>query len=122
LEPNPSEYGSNFLLNNYEVYDFIYSSQINNLYINFDLGANKISDDECFKNIKNFYSFVKHVHLSAPYLNELTVSNELIELIALFENEGYKGCYSIEMLEVDIDRIISIMENILEMLRGTNGN
>ncbi len=100
IEPNPKEYGTNFLNTTLDTIEFLTKLNNPNIGLNLDMSTvmiNKEDLNEVFKNSKNF---IKHVHLSQPFLNPISNAESLAlytELINRLLDNNYKSYVSIEM-------------------------
>lgn len=71
LEPNARIYSCNFLWNLEDTYFFVKKLGLSNIKMMADTGCMSLEDDS-IKNIVLYQSEIKHIHLSEPYLKQLT--------------------------------------------------
>ena len=122
LEPNSKEYGTNFLTNTLETYNFIKKINLKNIKLNLDLSTiilekENISDSVHYAGNLN-YNF--HSHISIPFLKnnylqyEYYIKDYLINLYKSTVNH-----YSIETVINTDDTLenIDIINNIIELIR-----
>ena len=101
IEPNPVEYGTNFINNTNEAIAFVKKLNCPGVRVNLDIGSVKMNDD--FNNLPNILEkaikYINHVHISEPYLMPAPESSiEFEYLYNLLYESGYKKAISIEML------------------------
>jgi sugar phosphate isomerase/epimerase len=105
LEPNPKEYGTNFINSFIEACEFIENSNLaDSLYINFDTSTeiiNKTTGDVLTEYLQKHVDLIGHAHISIPFLNYIRNDDEnmprLIKLLKLLKDAEYRGNYTIEM-------------------------
>lgn len=85
IEPNPVEYGTNFINTTKQAIKFAKQTGIK---INLDCGTIVMNDED----IKVNTDIIGHIHFSEPYLEPLTN----LEMFKELKNIDYKGWYSIE--------------------------
>ncbi|GIW65408.1 MAG: hypothetical protein KatS3mg093_387 [Candidatus Parcubacteria bacterium] len=99
LEPNPKEYGADFLLNTDETLGFIKKINHPFLRLNLDTGILFINKENIEKSIEIAFPYLVHFHISEPYLN-LVDENSFIphkKIAQQLKRLKYSGYYSIEM-------------------------
>lgn len=99
IESNPKEYGTNFLNNIYQTYDFIKKVKSKNIKMVLDTGeilmnSNHNNIDEIIKKCKKFIS---HVHVSEPYLKPINNKQFVKKLMHTLKKYNYRKWISIEM-------------------------
>jgi sugar phosphate isomerase/epimerase len=72
LEPNPKEYGTDFLNNTKETIEFIKKVNSPGLWLNIDAGTIALNNEPIEETIKYSIPYAKHIHISEPFLNEIT--------------------------------------------------
>lgn len=123
IEPNPCDYGSNYLTNHTEVINYIKTNKFNNVLTMIDCSTlilNKESLD--FINIDNI-SLIKHVHLSAPFL-KLNIDDEntyslFLKVITNLKKCNYTNLLSIEMVKGEnysLEQVVNIYNKVLKMI------
>lgn len=75
LEPNPIEYGANFLISSSETADFVQSLDHPAIRMQLDTGAMVLCGEEEDDLLENVSEIVGHIHLSAPGLKPLHQSD-----------------------------------------------
>ena len=116
IEVNPPCYGTNFLTSQNEQLNFLSTLNNKGLGLHIDLGSMLLNNED-FETIYPFISYIDHIHLSLPYLEQITRNN-----IKLFSPlvpilKGYSNCLSIEM---KTDPNISSLNSIEETLYHTS--
>ena len=71
IEPNPKEYGCNFLTNTIECIDFVKELNLPNVKTNLDLSAVQINNKNLLDVVKYGEKYFGYVHISDPYLTPL---------------------------------------------------
>jgi len=98
LEPNPREYGADFLTTTRETIDFVKRLGNPGVKVHLDLGAMTVNGEDYEKNIIEAAPHACHFHVSEPFLGPVGDSavNHVAVARALISS-GYKGWVSIEM-------------------------
>lgn len=96
LEPNPVIYGTNFINTTLEALDFVKKCDVNGLKVNFDLGT-IIYNNEDISILESNLSWINHVHISEPYLEEIQLRSLHSELADILRKNNYSKYISIEM-------------------------
>jgi sugar phosphate isomerase/epimerase len=98
MEPNPTEYGANFLCRTKDAINFVKEVDNEGLKVNIDTGT-IIMNQEDYKEILNYgRTYIGHVHISEPFLNLIDKSRDIYKSIINRLNElDYSGYVSIEM-------------------------
>ena len=96
LEPNPVIYGTNFINTTESAFDFVKSVQSDGLKVNMDMGT-IIYNQEDLSMIENNLSFIHHIHISEPGLEQIQIRSQHLELAALLRHSHYPGYISLEM-------------------------
>lgn len=105
LEPNSSDYKSNFLTTTIDTSEFINTLKNSNLKLNLDLSTMILNNENINKHVIIVKNNISHVHVSAPFLgNVLKFKNEVGEYISCLKKNGYSGQVILEMLESQDDR------------------
>lgn len=116
LEPNPKIYNTNFINTTKDALEYAKSLDIPNFGINLDFGT-IIENEELIEEIltKENIQFIKHVHISEPFLHKINFNNKEKHLL-LFQTlreMNYKGYISIEMKSgCSYDVLIEVLEYI----------
>lgn len=99
IEPNPVEYGADFITTTKEAVEFVKKLGHPNIGINLDTSALLLNGEDCKDSLLRTLPYLKHVHLSEPYLKPLKKRDKMHKEIAgILKQIGYKGWVSIEML------------------------
>ncbi len=100
LEPNPAEYGTNFMTTTQETYDFVKSCRSPGFKMICDAGT-MLLNAEPPEAILSWLDECLHVHISAPFLNPIIEKEEdkahYEKLVRILKKAGYAGYLSIEM-------------------------
>lgn len=113
IEPNPKEYGTNFLCQTQDALDFV---KIDNpgLKLNFDTGTCSLNKEDYKRYFPEIIPHIGHFHISEPFLESInqsaTIHKDLAELLM---NEKYTGTVSIEMKPVSsLDNFSNVMNAV----------
>jgi sugar phosphate isomerase/epimerase len=102
LEPNPAEYGCNFLTTTAETAAFVRSVDSPGIRLNLDAGALAMNDESAREVLEAHLPILGHVHVSEPRLapvGAVADTRSRHELLAReLQRAGYRGVLSIEML------------------------
>lgn len=99
IEPNSSEYGTNFLTSTDETAEFIRSLNLENVMMNFDTGCDLMNGVNPVESFKKHRDIIGHIHLSSPRLKSIT--DETLDhslLSSTIKKSGYDGFITVEML------------------------
>lgn len=111
LEPNPIIYGTDFVNNTKQAFDFCKVSQCEHLRVNVDLGT-VIYNDEPFDWIEKNIDLVNHIHISETYLKKIK-KRELHKKLRFLDFEHY---ISIEMgLQNTINDVFEVIDYVAEV-------
>lgn len=98
LEPNPPDYGCDFLTNFHDTADFVRAVANPGIVLNLDCGElimNSVALDQTFTDA---LSLVGHVHVSLPFLAPISSVHPLHDAVLKhLENAGYEKFVTIEM-------------------------
>ena len=115
IEPNPDIYGTNFINNTTQAFDFVRKINSEGIKVNLDFGTiiqNKESLDIVSENI----DLINHIHISEPFLEKVQHREEHKELARILKDKGYKNYVSIEMKKLDnISQIFKTIEYVKEI-------
>lgn len=100
IEPNPSEYKTNFINNTKEAVDLVKKVNHPNFRLHLDLSTLTLNDEDYFESIKLGADFLSHFHISEPFLRPVNKKNinKYKKVISLLKEINYKNWVSIEML------------------------
>jgi len=108
LEPNPPEYGCDFITTTQEGIDFVKDTNKDGLGLNFDLGGATMNKEPLEQVLPKAAPVMCHFHISAPNLIPITEGEVNHNLAAkLLKEIGYNRFVSIEMRssESNLDRV-----------------
>ena len=112
LEPNPVIYGTNFINNTKQAFEFCNELNNPNLKVNVDFGT-IIYNDEPFDWIQKNTDKVNHIHISEPYLKKIE-KRDLHKKLKTIEFNKY---ISIEMgLQNSLNDVFEVIDYIAEVL------
>lgn len=99
LEPNPIEYHCNFLTSAQEGLEFVERIDNKRLRLNLDTACMTLAKDDPVKLIREAKKYLKHFHVSEPFLGLLGSNKVNHKLFSnALGNIDYNGYVSIEML------------------------
>lgn len=118
IEANPQDYGANYLTNHKEVINYVKEHNFQNVLTMIDLSTIMLNKENLNFLNHSCMDVIKHVHLSAPFL-ELNENNEEFfklthEIIQKLNKLNYNENISIEMKNVDnsFEKLVNIYEKI----------
>lgn len=111
LEPNPKEYGANFLTTTNETYNFIKMLNHPNIKLQLDVGA-LILNDETIKDIDMSSDMIGHIHISEPQLRPVGTNQAEHSLFSLTIKK-LESNKTIEMLTTDAGNPLEVIEKSL---------
>lgn len=100
LEPNPVIYQTNFITRTQEAVELVKEVNQEGFRVNVDLGT-MISNEEAVSELEPVLEWVRHIHISEPWLARIqnrSIHNELAELLA---ERDYPYYVSVEMKKTD---------------------
>lgn len=100
MEPNPVQYGANFLVSMKESGDFVAELSHPAITLNFDLGALALcgETDKMETYFDMYTTHISHVHVSEPHLAPAPATRDIADRISeLVIEHDYPGWISIEM-------------------------
>ena len=119
LEPNPRDYGTNFLNLTSEVRDFVREADHPAVALNFDIGALSLNgeaeaDAALFASARDL---VSHVHLSRPHLAAVEAEDGSVgRALAMLDEAGWRSWVSIEMRAAAPDPLAAVRHAISSCL------
>ena len=120
IEPNPKEYGTNFINTMSEAANFVENINCPGISSILDIGALKMNKEltNLESILDNIAGRLNHVHVSEPYLEPAPKNcKELDNLYNLLTKIGYKKAISIEMKNKNYP--IEYMEKYLKIISDT---
>lgn len=98
IEPNPKEYGADFLVTTEEALDFVKKVNHPGFRLHLDTGAMTINQENYEQTINKAFPYLCHLHLSEPFLAPLNNVNQKYHRIAqILVKLRYLHWISIEM-------------------------
>lgn len=98
IEPNPIHYGCDFITNTEEALGLIREVNHPGFQLHLDSGALELNDENIYTVIEHSMPYLKHFHISEPYLNLIGSGQTKHREIAIaLRSLGYENWISIEM-------------------------
>lgn len=120
IEPNPIEYGSEFIINSKECIEFVYSLSRDKVRVHLDLGSLKLTEENLYELLVSGEDMINSIHISEPFLeiiNDLEFHNRCSQII--------KEKYKLKMLNIEIasKNILSLkeLENNIKTVKDIYG-
>lgn len=121
VEPNPKEYGANFLCTTDEAAGFVKKVKSKGLKINLDCGAVALNGEND-KAVGDAVRFAGHVHASEPFLAPLNGENPVHRSVAeILLKKKYRGAVSIEMKKTREKGNVEQITGAMDFLKGIYG-
>lgn len=123
LEPNPKEYGANFMTNSQETANVVYDISHPNIAMQLDTGAIFMNNEDPIKIIENHNEIIGHIHISEPKLAPVGSNQFDHNLIAkcIEKHLPHKTC-TIEMLTSSSEQAIIEINSALEFTNKHYGS
>jgi sugar phosphate isomerase/epimerase len=121
LEPNPAEYGTNFMTNYADTLEMVKVVDHPNITLNFDVGALHMTSSfpSVAAYLREARTHISHVHLSAPFLGPAPASaEETAEVLAGLADIGFDRAASIEMKADSTDEIAALSRSVQTLRAG----
>ena len=114
IEPNPKEYGTNFLNTIHQTYDFVKKVKSKNIKIILDVGSilMNLENKEIDRIIKKCINLINHVHISEPYLKLIQNKNFIKKVTSSLKKYDYQKWISIEMRAHKSNNYINVVKAI----------
>lgn len=121
LEPNPPEYGTNFLCHTKDAIDFVREVDNDGLKVNIDTGTIIMNQEDYKEILDHGLAYAGHVHISEPFLNPIDKNRKIYKNIIEILNEfDYSGCISIEMKanskRQNIGAVMAVLKDISSLI------
>ena len=120
IESNPKIYGTNFLNNIYETYDFV--KKVNHKSIKIILDTGELLVHRNIKNIKKILQltkkFIHHVHISQPNLKPINNIKMVNNVLRELKKINYKKYVSIEIKNPGDNRLNLITKSIKTVIKA----
>lgn len=116
IEPNPKEYGTNFITTLKEEINIITYLCNEGIGLHIDLGS-MLLNKESFKDLIPHLDKVDHIHISQPFLKSINKENirDYHEFKRILKGSTYKGYVSIEMAGQESSNISKVEEALYEV-------
>ena len=117
LEPNPKEYGANFLVKTEEAIEFIKKLNHPNVMMQFDTGTCILNKEENFNKLD--LPLIGHIHASTPFL--CPIDNQTVKSVKNILNmlgAPKEKIICIEMLCKDKNRVVDTILNAIKLLKS----
>ena len=116
MEPNPVEYGTNFLTNLSETAAFVRQVDHPGLRLNLDLGALIMNGELEHFRFADLNDLVSHVHVSAPKLAPAPPDAKIAQLVHEMIGCHWDAWLSIEMRQVEGDENLATLKECVRRL------
>ncbi len=121
LEANPPIYNTNFMNNTKQAYEIVQKVASPGIQINYDLGT-VVCNQENVEELNEMLPVVNHIHISEPYLAEISYGKLHTQLIQLLQKQNYEKYISIEMKNLeDLTKVQNSIIELQKRLGVTNG-
>jgi sugar phosphate isomerase/epimerase len=116
IEPNPKEYGTNFINTTKEAIQLVESVNSNGFRLQIDTGTIQINNEE-FQVVSEGIEYINHIHISEPYLDKINKGKKdfYLELLETLKEINYDKSISIEMKKNSISDIKDAMKIVNEL-------
>ncbi|MEP2102687.1 MAG: sugar phosphate isomerase/epimerase [Parasphingorhabdus sp.] len=115
LEPNPKEYGTNFLNTMLQTINFAEQVDHQAVTVNFDIGALHMTGeiDDAAQLFHKAAKRISHIHISAPNLEPAPKNAEQFSSVAAnIAEQEYKHWFSIEMRAVEGEELVQVEKSL----------
>ena len=126
IEPNPAEYGCEFLTNVAQAAAFVRDVAHPGVALQLDVGCMRLAGDDIRMAIEENVDILRHVHVSKPFLSlfDSADAGDRVAAEAL-QRVGYRGWISLEMLPGtkpldDLQRSLVVFQNAYSLYRVVN--
>lgn len=117
FEPNPRQYGCNFMVNTYDALDFVKKVNHANFKINLDISTTIINNESVAAIFDKGFDLIEHIHISAPGLKTIATINNR-EIAATIKKFHYNKWIALEcnyQEEQTLDKIKADIELFKEV-------
>jgi len=111
FEPNPMEYGCNFMTNTYDAIEFIKSINHKNFKLNLDISTTIFNKEDFSKILNQNLDVIKHIHLSSPFIRGLSDLDHVYYSENL-KKSYYDGVFTMECLLPNDDNLSDLTKNV----------
>jgi D-psicose/D-tagatose/L-ribulose 3-epimerase len=122
LEPNPEEYGADFMLDTAETLAVIHEVSHPNVSLNLDSGIMTMNKESYAQSIQKGKDYLKHFHVSEPQL--MPLGGGLVdhsEIASDLNNIGYNHWVSVEMRQPS-ENVLESIESSLKIAKEVYGD
>lgn len=118
LEPNPREYGADFLTGLAETADFVRRVDSPGVRLQLDTSSIILNQEDPTELLPDVIDLVAHVHVSEPFLGDFSDPSPLHRSIArALRDAGWSGWVSLEMRRPDAG--LGAIEHAVDFVRAT---
>ena len=115
IEPNPVEYGTNFINNTDEAIELVKNVNHPNFKLHLDSGTMTVNGENVEKAITDGFPYLRHFHISEKILAPIGKGKTDHEKIAnILRTLNYKHWVSIEMRGMENSSNISVIDEVLK--------
>lgn len=121
IEPNPPEYGADFILNTKDAIELITTVNHPHFKLHLDTSAMTINKESYGESIKQGLSLLKHFHISEPYLEPIKegkVNHKEVAVVLKKLHYNSNKWVSIEMRSSDNASNMENVDKALELVTG----
>lgn len=119
IEPNPAQYGTDFLNTTAEAVAFVKEVDSPGIRVNIDLGAIAVNGENMQESLTSAIPYAGHLHISEPSLAPIRLDHEYHQAIAqILIQEGYAGAVSIEMAQVADPAVLKPIISLVQEVYG----
>lgn len=111
LEPNPVEYGCNFISNTFEAIDFIKKVNCINFKLNLDISTTLLNNESLEKIFFEGNDLIEHIHISSPYLKGISLL-ENKNICSIIKNFNYNKWLALECNFQNNNNLVEFENNI----------
>ncbi|ASR45683.1 hypothetical protein B4V02_02625 [Paenibacillus kribbensis] len=116
IEPNPSQYGCDFITNSEEGLQLVREVSHPGFQLHLDAGALALNNENISSAIEKSMPCLSHFHISEPYLNKVgnkeSVSTHR-EIAKVLKETGYRNWVSIEMKNGDNPNVANVEQALI---------
>ncbi len=112
IEANPPIYNTNYLNTTEEVLELVQKLSLDGIKINYDFGT-VLQNKEAVNAVSSMLPVINHVHISEPYLEQISFGSKHTELIGELKKGNYQNFISIEMK--NLNNILTVQNLLLEL-------
>lgn len=119
LEPNPPQYGADFILNADQAIDLIKKVNHSHFRLHLDSGTMILNKENYQETIKKGYQYLRHLHISEANLRSVPQNNDDHRIMAkTLKKLNYRHWVSIEMLGNPKTSNFNLVKKALEFVKS----